>query len=185
MKILFVGDSLTASGNWSEVIDFVEVENLAVPGGTTDELMELTERIASSKPDVISLLIGTNDFGNFLLNRSAEDVSARIFTIIERLLKILPNTKIFLHTLLPRGLEESALDLRPRIKELNQLLKADWPNRVLLIDLWPLFVDDDGLSLAEEFVVEGESSLRLHINRNGYYKWEEVLIPELRKLINP
>jgi len=39
LKIVFAGDSITASGNWEKVIDFADVENFAVPGGSTDGLL--------------------------------------------------------------------------------------------------------------------------------------------------
>ena len=144
-------------------------------------MLDLTDELIIANPDVISILIGTNDFGNVILNRSAIDVGDRIIAIVERLSKFLPDTKIYLHTLLPRGVEDSGVDLRPRIKELNKLIKSNAPKNIELIDLWPIFVGEDDLSLAEDFLVEGESILRLHLNKKGYSKWQEILLPKLRQ----
>ena len=76
MKIVFAGDSITASGNWAEVINFAEVKNFAVPGGSTDGLLAAIPEIIASSPDLISVLIGTNDFGNPEINREGADVGA-------------------------------------------------------------------------------------------------------------
>ena len=83
MKIAFAGDSITASGNWAEAIDFADVDNFAVSGDSTDALFEMIPKITQSKPDIVSVLIGTNDFGNTLLNREGLDVGTRVLAIVE------------------------------------------------------------------------------------------------------
>jgi len=184
MKIVFVGDSITASGNWSEVINFAEVENFAVPGGTTDGLLEAIPEICTTNPDVLSILIGTNDFGNPAVNREGADVGARVLAIIHEFRKHLPNTKIILHTILPRGVEASGVDLRPRVVEANKFLYSNVTSDFELIDLWPLFVALDGLSLADEYVMPDEPELKLHINKNGYREWESTLLPILQRMVS-
>lgn len=184
MKIVFAGDSITASGNWAEAIDFAEVLNVAVPGGSTDGLLEAIPEIAAAKPDVVSVLIGTNDFGNPLINRAGADVGARVLAIVAELKAAAPNAKIILHTILPRGLEASGVDLRTRVIEANEIIKADKPNDVELIDLWPIFVAPDGLSLADQYVMTDEPILKLHINENGYREWITVLLPTLQRMVN-
>ena len=87
MKIAFAGDSITAAGNWAEAIDFAEVKNFAVSGDSTDALLEMIPRIVEFQPDIVSVLIGTNDFGNTLLNREGTDVGARVLAIIEEFKK--------------------------------------------------------------------------------------------------
>ena len=184
MKIVFAGDSITASGKWAEAIDFAEVVNVAVPGGSTDGLVEAIPEIAAAKPDVVSVLIGTNDFGNPLINRTGADVGARVLAIVSDLKAAAPSTKIILHTILPRGLEASGVDLRTRVIEANEFIKVNKPSYVELIDLWPLFVAPDGLSLADQYVLTDEPILKLHINENGYREWITVLLPTLQRMVN-
>lgn len=184
MKIAFAGDSITASGNWAEAIDFAEVENFAVSGDSTDALLEMIPKIAESKPDLVSVLIGTNDFGNTLLNREGADVGARVLAIIEEFKKQLPTAKILLHTILPRGIEDSGVDLRKRIIEANDYLKLNNQNDIEFIDLWSVFVAPDGLSLADQYVLADEPILKLHLNDNGYRKWITVLLPRLQRMVN-
>jgi N-acetylglucosamine-6-sulfatase len=183
LKIVFAGDSITASGNWAEVIDFAEVENFAVPGGSTDGLLAGIPQIVASKPDLISVLIGTNDFGNPEINREGADVGARVLAIIAELKIQLPSAKIILHTILPRGLEASGVDLRPRVLEANYFIKAHLPSDVELIDLWPIFVAPDGLSLADKYVMSDEPVLKLHLNDEGYREWITVLLPSLQRMV--
>jgi lysophospholipase L1-like esterase len=184
LKIVFAGDSITASGNWAEAIDFAEVVNVAVPGGSTDGLLEAISEIAAAKPDVISVLIGTNDFGNPLINRAGADVGARVLAIVAELKAAIPSTKIILHTILPRGLEASGVDLRKRVIEANEYLKVNKPADIEFIDLWPIFVAPDGLSLADQYVMTDEPILKLHINENGYREWITVLLPTLQRMVN-
>jgi len=184
MKIVFAGDSITASGNWAGAIDFAEVVNFAVPGGSTDGLLEAIPEITKSNPDVVSILIGTNDFGNPLLNRAGVDVGVRVLEIVQQFKEQLPNAKLVLHTILPRGVEASGVDLRPRVIEANQFIKLNKPNDIEFIDLWPLFVAPDGLSLADNFIMSDEPELKLHINENGYREWITVLLPTLQRMVN-
>ena len=183
MKIVFAGDSITASGNWAEVINFAEVENFAVPGGSTDGLLDAIPEIVGSNPDLISILIGTNDFGNPEINRDGADVGARVIAIVNEFKAQVPNAQLLLHTILPRGVEASGVDLRPRVIEANNFIKANLPADIEFIDLWPLFVAPDGLSLADQYVMADEPTLKLHLNENGYRKWITVLLPTLQRMV--
>ena len=184
MKIVFAGDSITASGNWAEAIDFAEVENFAVSGDSTDAFFDKIPKITESKPDIVSVLIGTNDFGNTLLNREGADVGARVLAIVEELKQQLPETKILLHTILPRGIEDSGVDLRNRVIEANDYIKSNKQSDIEFIDLWAHFVAPDGLSLADQYVMADEPILKLHINESGYRKWITVLLPTLQRMVN-
>ncbi len=183
MKIVFAGDSITASGNWAEAINFAEVENFAVPGGSTDGLLDAIPEIVGSNPDLISILIGTNDFGNPEINRDGADVGARVIAIVNEFKAQVPNAQLLLHTILPRGVEVTGVDLRPRVIEANNFIKANLPADIELIDLWPLFVAPDGLSLADQYVMADEPTLKLHLNENGYRKWITVLLPKLQRMV--
>jgi len=184
LKIAFAGDSITASGNWAEAIDFAEVFNFAVSGDSTDALLEMIPKIAEFKPDLVSILIGTNDFGNTLLNREGADVGARVLAIVNDFKKQLPEAKILLHTILPRGIEDSGVDLRKRVIDANEYLKLNKPSDIEILDLWAHFVAPDGLSLADQFVLPDEPVLKLHINESGYRKWITVLLPTLQRMVN-
>ena len=183
MRIVFAGDSITASGNWADVIDFAEVQNFAVPGGSTDGLLAAIPKIVFSQPDLISVLIGTNDFGNPEINREGADVGARVLVIVNELKSKAPSAQIILHSILPRGIEASGVDLRPRVIEANDYIKAHLPSGIEFVDLWPIFVAPDGLSLADKYVMADEPILKLHLNEDGYREWITVLLPRLQRMV--
>ena len=141
-------------------------------------------KIAEFKPDIVSVLIGTNDFGNTLLNREGADVGARVLAIVNELNRQLPQAKILLHTILPRGIEDSGIDLRKRVIDANEYLKLNKPSDIEFLDLWAHFVAPDGLSLADQYVMADEPILKLHINENGYREWITVLLPILQRMVN-
>jgi N-acetylglucosamine-6-sulfatase len=178
LKIVFAGDSITASGNWAEAINFAEVKNFAVPGGSTDGLLAAIPEIVASSPDLISVLIGTNDFGNPEINREGADVGARVIAIVNEFKAQAPSAKLLLHTILPRGVEATG------VIAANNFIKANLPTDIEFIDLWPLFVAPDGLSLADQYVMADEPILKLHINENGYREWITVLLPKLQRMVN-
>ena len=184
MKIVFAGDSITASGNWAEVINFAEVKNFAVPGGSTDGLLAAIPEIVASSPDLISVLIGTNDFGNPEINREGADVGARVIAIVNEFKAQAPSAQVILHTILPRGVEANGVDLRPRVIEANDYIKSNKQSDIEFIDLWAHFVAPDGLSLADQYVMADEPILKLHINESGYRKWITVLLPTLQRMVN-
>jgi hypothetical protein len=45
-------------------------------------------------------------------------------------------------------------------------------------------VAPDGLSLADQYVMADEPTLKLHLNENGYREWITVLLPKLQRMVN-
>ena len=85
---------------------------------------------------------------------------------------------------MPRGVEATGVDLRPRVIAANDFIKEYLPSGIEFIDLWPLFVAPDGLSLDNQYVMADEPILKLHLNENGYRNWITVLLPTLQRLVN-
>jgi lysophospholipase L1-like esterase len=95
VRVVFAGDSITASASWDAILPGVQTVNVAVPGFTTADLRSQLPGITALAPDVLVLLIGTNDLGG--LDRSPDDVADDITTIIENLMRDLPGTRIVLN----------------------------------------------------------------------------------------
>lgn len=165
-KTVFIGDSLTAEGDWAAWFPDAEVVNLGVNGDTTEELLERLQGVIDEAPDVAVLMIGTNDLA---WRRTVEQIVRNVESVLWRLRSELPDAKIVVQSVLPRS-EEYA----DRVKEINihlrqfaPTVKAEW------IDLGPVFADDDGV-LREDF-----SADRLHLNEHGYSVWVDALRPVL------
>jgi len=170
--ILLVGDSITHGTDWSNWIDFSPFENIAVPGFATTDVEKQLKQIAARNPAVVSLLIGTNDFGNPTLKRSAEEVADKIYEIIAVLLDSLPEVRIVLCSILPRGAEFS-----DQITLANGLISKFEHERFTYLDCWPALAN--GAALKSDFLlVDG---FDVHLNSAGYEAWASVLVPELRR----
>lgn len=172
--ILFVGDSITHGTNWGEWIDFAEVQNISVPGFLTDDVSNQIAEIASIKPRVISLLIGTNDFGNPEINRSGEEVGTRVLDIIKRIQVDNPKAQIIVNSILPR----SAV-FADRIKIANKIISSGLNDSVTYLDCWPALSVGD--QLRDEYLLD--DGFDAHLSDAGYAAWRSVLLPILRKTI--
>ena len=168
-----MGDSITHGTDWSQWIDFAPFENVAVPGFTTTDVENQLEQIVASNPLIISLLIGTNDFGDATINRSAEEVVARIDVIVTAILDRLPKVQILMSSILPRGSEFS-----DRITSANELISKFEHERFTYLDCWPIL--SNGTELNLEFLLA--DGFDVHLNSAGYEAWASILVPAMRRL---
>ena len=168
--ILFLGDSITHGTDWSRWIDFVPVQNEAVPGFTTDDVANQLQELGGLDPDIISLLIGTNDFGDLTVNRSADDVASRIHALVSTILAQWPDARVLLCSILPRGSE-----FFERISVTNAIVSKIDHERLTFLDCWPVLCDGDMLK-SEYLLADG---FDVHLNFAGYESWASVLVPAL------
>lgn len=172
--ILFVGDSITHGTNWSEWIDFSEVSNISIPGYLTDDVFLQLPEIAKLKPKVISLLIGTNDFGNPEVNRSGEEVGERVASIISRIISENNDVELVVNSILPRS-----FPFTERIKIANGIIAAAAGDRVKYLDCWPYLEDSD--QLKDEYLLD--DGFDAHLSEAGYAAWRSALLPVLKSLM--
>lgn len=168
-SIAFVGDSITAEGNWESWFPDRVTHNLGVGGNTTDDLIARAEDIVALRPDSIALLIGTNDLGT---RKSVEHLVRNIEYLMVNLRRDLPGTRMLVQSILPRGREFS-----DQIQDANRHLRQFSPTvHAQYLDLWPAFAQEDG-EIDPRF-----SDDRLHLNAAGYGAWLDELHPALERL---
>lgn len=168
-SIAFVGDSLTASGDWASWLPDRAVVNLGVAGDTTDDVLARADAIVGADPDAVALLIGTNDLGT---RRSVEHLVRNVEYLLVTLRRDLPGTRMLVQSILPRG-----ADFADRIRDANRHLRQFAPTvHAQYLDLWPTFAQEDG-ALDPAF-----SDDRLHLNDEGYRAWLAELQPALERL---
>ncbi|PRY69657.1 lysophospholipase L1-like esterase [Glaciihabitans tibetensis] len=168
-KIVFVGDSATHGGRWQEWFPEAEVHVEAAPGDTTDQLVERLPAIIELQPDIVVLLMGSNDFG---ANRSVEYVVRSIEYFLAMLRRDVPGARTLVQSIMPRGREYGA-DIKNANRHVRQFattLHAQY------LDLWPSLGMDDG-ELSPEFTND-----RLHLSEAGYEAWLGELRPALGRL---
>ena len=167
--IAFVGDSLVREGAWAEWLGGHTVHNLGVSGDTTDDVLARLDAVVEIEPDEVLLLIGTNDLGT---RQTVEHLVRNIQTLLIELRRALPNSRVLVHSILPRGREFAR-----NIKEANIHLRQFCATvHAQYLDLWPALALED-YSIDPRF-----SDDALHLNSDGYQAWLAELLPALERL---
>ena len=114
-------------------------------------------------------MIGVNDLFNLYYRKeipSPEYVINNLLKITTQLHEKLPNTKIYLQTLLPTARDF----INQSINVVNASIKAHQSNGTYtLIDLNPHFTADNGL-IKSSLTYDGT-----HLNIQGYLLWSELI----------
>jgi len=164
--IALLGDSLTEGFLAGEFLPHYHFANRGISGDVSEGvLLRLKESVLDLRPEVVLLLIGTNDLA---FGYADDQIAGNIGEICFRIRRGNPKTRIVLQSILPtRG---DATRPNERIRTLNAGLKdyAD-RERMSFLDLHPAFADEHG-ELRTEFSLDG-----LHLNGPGYAKWAELL----------
>lgn len=168
-RLLFLGDSLTASGDWAAWFPEHETLNHGVSGDTTDAVLARLDAVVAAEPDAIVFLAGTNDLA---MRQSVEHIVRNIEYALVAVRRDLPGVRMLLQSIMPRGREFAA-----QIQDANRHLRQFAPTvHAQYLDLWPVLAREDG-ELAPEF-----SDDRLHLNDRGYEAWLGELRPAIDRL---
>lgn len=162
--VVFLGDSITAGGCWSELFPGVTVRNRGIAADRTDHVLARVDQVVAGRPAKVFLKIGSNDLGSGFTIDEIVDNYRRILNAFQ---EGSPGTEVFVQSILPRQVEH-----RARVEALNrELLMLAKEFGYPFIDLYPAFLDDDG-SIKDEY-----SNDELHLLGAGYWKWKELLEP--------
>ena len=158
--IVFVGDSLTARANWSDLLQ-TTIVNKGISGDTTQGVLARIDDVVSSKPDKLFIMIGTND-----LYYKIPDTIKNYDKILSSIQGKTPSTLIYVQSVLPSDFEGRTI---LEIENLNnQLMILCRKHNVIFINLYPLFKDGQGIR--KTLTVDG-----LHLNDNGYKIWANAI----------
>ncbi len=168
-SIVFVGDSITAGGQWQEWFPEYSVSVEATPGDVTDRLVERLPAIIDLQPETMAILIGANDFGQ---NRSVEYVVRSIEYFLAMVRQDVPGSRTLVQSIMPRGREYSSdiQDANRHLRQYAQNVHAQY------LDLWPAMATEEG-ELRPELTTD-----RLHLTPEGYEAWLGELRPALERL---
>ena len=185
--ILFIGDSIThffggtqidlplrGPNTWGE---FYAPRNAGDIGygwdKTENVLWRLTHgEIDNISPKVVVVMIGTNNTPSV----EAPDIVAGITAICRTLHERLPQSKILLLGIFPRG--DPTDPKRPKIAAINaEIAKLDGKDAVNYLDISKVFLQPDG-TISKEIMPD-----KLHPNEKGYRLWAEAMEPKLIELL--
>lgn len=167
--VLFLGDSITAQGSWDAWLPDERTANQGVNGDTTDGVLARLDAVIAEQPEVVVLLIGTNDFGSH--RASVEHVVRGVESVLVTLRRELPGVRLLLVSILPRQAEYAT-----KIEEANRHLRQFVATcHAQYLDVWPALADGD--HLADRFTDDG-----LHLTDEGYQAYLGELVPALERV---
>lgn len=183
VDLLWIGDSIThgwevgGKATWEKYYAKRKPLNIGFSGDRTENVLWRLNHgaIDGISPKLAVIMIGTNNAGH--RKDSPADIAAGISEIIKTLRKKLPNTKILLLAIFPRGADNED-ELRKLTHGANELIKGYANNEdVFFADINAAFLEADG-KLPKEVMPD-----LLHPNEEGYRRWAEKLEPTLTKLL--
>lgn len=168
---------------WKQSFGKYQPANFGISG---DQTQHVIWRIAHGEldginPRVVVLLIGTNNSGV----HSAEQIIAANTKIVGLIREKLPDTKVLLLAVFPRGPHldadgnlDSGIKRMEVITATNAgLAKLEDGQRVRFLDLGERFLNPDG-TVSRLVMPDG-----LHLNLAGYQRWAEALQPRLDEMM--
>ncbi|MDR6574722.1 lysophospholipase L1-like esterase [Curtobacterium sp. 320] len=168
-SVLFLGDSITEQGSWDAWLPDERTVNQGIGGDTSDGVLARLDAVVAEQPEVIVLLIGTNDFGNH--RKSVEHVVRGVESVLVTLRRELPGVRLLLVSILPRQAEYTA-----KIEEANRHLRQFVATcHAQYLDAWPALADGDHLD--DRFTDDG-----LHLTEDGYRAYVAELVPALERV---
>jgi beta-glucosidase len=180
VDLLFIGDSITQGweGNgkdvWAKFYGERKAVNLGISGDRTEHVLWRLDNgnIEGIAPKAAVIMIGTN---NSRANTPGEIVDG-VTAIVHRLRTSLPDTKILLLDIFPRG--ETFNDQRGKILQVNQTVrKLDDGEHVQYLAIGHHFLSDDG-SISRDIMPDF-----LHLTAAGYQIWAEAMEAKLAELL--
>ncbi len=168
--IVFLGDSMTDEGKWHQLFPNMNLVNRGIGGDTTLGVLNRLDQIVTLEPRKIFLMIGTNDL---CFNRSVPDTIKNYDLILRILHKDLPNTKIYIESVLHFN-DKLFPSVYLRTNENIDILNVGIKNLAEIyhdpyIDMVKVFSDKNG-RLPDEETVDG-----LHLNDKGYLIWRNQI----------
>ena len=183
VDLLFVGDSITDAWRRGEQNKLFKERwgkhnplNLGIGGDRTQHVLWRLEKgeVEGIKPKVTVLMIGTNNLGN---KESVDDTIAGVKAVVQSLREKLPETKILLLAVFPRGMEPNH-PYRAQIKTVNEAIsKLDDGQHVKYLDIGDKFLAPDG-TLTKDVMPDA-----LHPNAKGYQIWADAIQPTLDEMM--
>ncbi|TVQ48017.1 MAG: G-D-S-L family lipolytic protein [Gloeocapsa sp. DLM2.Bin57] len=167
--IVFLGDSLTQMGEWSEFFPNLLIQNRGIGGDTTTGLLKRLDVITKNNPSQIFLMIGINDI--CLEKKSSEEILANYRAILEYL-STYYQIKVYIQSILP----VNQLGVKP-FQQVNQqiifinqeLAKLAQEFNYHYINLFSYFVDANN-QLNEQYTLDG-----IHLTGKGYLLWLKII----------
>lgn len=171
--IVFLGNSLTAAGQWQEWLGSTRVVNRGIPGDHCDGIRERLNDALGPAPQAVFLMAGIND----LAYHDPATVMNKYEALVHELVARYPACRLYLLSILPVNNKawyvpvknEGIAEVNDFIRNLAEKLKVPFVN------LHPSMTDEAG-QLRKELTVDG-----VHLTPAAYRLWLEQIRPLVEK----
>ena len=162
-RVTFLGDSITAWGDWRRRFPDGTITNAGHPGDTSLDLLARLQPVRAGQPDLVLLMVGIND----LLRGARVGAVAERVIRIRHLLADAGRVRVIQQSTLACEASRCGTALVARVRQLNRLLRAGVAADDFL-DVDAALSDANGLRPA--FSLDG-----VHLTPAGYSRWQELL----------
>ena len=179
--LIFIGDSITqgwegrGKNTWAKHYAKRNAVNLGIGGDRTQHVIWRLDNgnLHRIKPKAAVIMIGTNNSGS----NTSQEIADGVEVIVKQLRKKLPDTKVLLLGVFPRGANNA--DKRRQVNEgANAIFKKLADGKVVhYLDIGPNFLEKDG-TLSREIMPD-----LLHLSEKGYTIWAESIEAKLKELM--
>lgn len=179
--IIFLGNSITDGGEWSELFNDLKIKNRGISGDNTVGIINRLDEIVNRKPAKIFLMLGVNDLA---INMSPDSVVKNILFIAAYIYQSNITTQLFIQSILPVndtfGKFMSHTNKNKQIKLVNYKLRESAHNfHFTFIDLYAPFCDKNE-KLNPDLTNDG-----LHLKGEGYILWKKLIYPYMYSTKEP
>lgn len=194
-QLVFLGDSITQGWSgagkevWAKKWEPYKAANFGIGGDRTEHVIWRLQNgnFDGLKPKLVVLMIGTNntghqgrpaaEHGGAVYSSTAEQTAEGVKMILDILGKKLPETKVLLLGIFPRGATKED-KMRQQNVATNNLIAANADNkRVFYMDIGNTFLQPDG-TLPKEIMPD-----LLHLNAKGYEMWAGAIEGKVAELM--
>jgi beta-glucosidase len=181
VELIFIGDSITQGWEgagkevWAKHFAPRGAVNLGIGGDRTQHVLWRLDHgnIDGISPKLAVLMIGTNNSNGD--DNTAEEIGAGITAIVKKLREKLPDTKVLVLAVFPRGATPGPQrEKNAKASEIASQLADD--KMVYCLDIGPKFLADDG-TLSNDIMPD-----LLHLSPQGYQIWAEAIEPTVAQL---
>lgn len=169
--IIFLGNSITDGAEWSEIFENPRCKNRGISGDIIPGVLNRLGTITEGQPDMVFLMIGTNDMNWGFSN---DTIALGVRTIVQRIKAESPNTHIVVQSILPTndcyGLFTGHTKRWQDVPVINEMIRTmAIEEGVDYLDLYHPFANNEG-KMNTEYSNDG-----LHLNGKGYALWKRII----------
>ena len=174
--IVMLGNSLTDGCEFNELMGNRHIKNRGIVGDIIQGLIDRIGPIIKGQPKKLFIMSGVNDISHDV---SADSIARAMEKLIVMVKQGSPRTKIYLQSLLPfnndvrewkllKGRDHVVVEANALLEQVARRQGVTW------INLYPLFVDDQG-RLRADLTNDG-----LHLMGKGYLIWRDAIKPYIK-----